>query len=105
MVETGAGSAKRKRKELTEEQQQQQKKKLKGTVREHRRKHETTLDGRSTDGENWKEFERIQNWSWIVSLPPRKVCNMSILFMKYSFTVHGGITLGHGGHYCNTTGL
>ncbi len=32
-----------------------------------------------------------------------------VIFMKYiarcGFTVHGGITLGHGGRYCNTTGL
>ncbi len=54
-------------------------------------------------------FERIQNRYLIVPLPPRPVCNISILFMKYivkcGFTVHGGLTLGHSGHYCDTTGL
>ncbi len=32
-------------------------------------------------------FEKIQNWSWIVPLPPGQVCNTSILFMKYTAVV------------------
>ncbi len=44
-----------------------------------------------------------------MNVPPRQVYNMSILFVEYiarrGFPVHGGATLGHSGHYCNTNGL
>ncbi len=48
-------------------------------------------------------FREVLTLYFVVMADTDTVCNMSVLFMKYiarcGFTIHGGITLGHGRHY------
>ncbi len=105
MADTGAGSANRKRKELTKEQKKVQ--------RDSDRARAKTRVSLSRLFNKWRELGDLKRFKtdpelFLFVLDQYVICNM-YLFLKYiarsGFTVHGGITLGHGGHYCNTTGF